>query len=69
MSRRSVGEIQRSELLGGSSDGSVGQGELEILLVVLGGLNSLAVLVGNSGGSDNLDGREASSVSASHVVI
>ncbi len=65
----SGGREHRSQLLGGRSEDSVRKRELDLGVVELDGRNSLAVLGGNSGGSDNLDGFVAGSVATSHIVV
>ncbi len=65
----SLGQVERSELLGGSADGAVGQGELDLVVVEADGGGSLAVLGRDGGGADDLDRGEAGSVTASHVVV
>ncbi len=65
----SLGEVERSELLGRSTDGAVGQGELDLVVVETDGGGSLAVLGSDGGSADDLDRGEASSVAAGHVVI
>merc|ERR1719329_1106053 len=66
---------ERSSSLGGSSDDSVRHGELDILtallrVVVEGCANdALAVLVGDSGSPDDLEGLLAGTVATSHVIV
>ena len=43
--------------------------ELDLGIVVLQGGGTLAILGGNSGGSDDLDGLETRSVATGHVVV
>merc|ERR1719223_2442229 len=66
---------ERSSSLGGSSDDSVRHGELDFLtalisVVVEGCTNdALAVLVGDSGSPDDLEGLLAGTVATSHVIV
>jgi hypothetical protein len=66
---RSGGREHRSQLLGGRSEDSVRKRELNLRVVELDGRHSLAVLGGNSGGSDDLDRFVAGSVATSHIVV
>lgn len=65
----SVGGVQAADLLAAGAHDAVGQGEAQLVVVHLQGGHSLAVLGGNGGGLDDLDGFVAGSVATSHVVV
>jgi hypothetical protein len=56
-------------LLGRSTKNAVWKRELDLGIVELDGGNTLAVLGGNSGSADDLNGLVARSVATSHVVV
>ncbi len=65
----SLGQVQWSQLSGRSTNDAVSKRELELGVVELEGRNTLAVLGSDGGGSDDLDGLVAGSVTTSHVAI
>ncbi len=69
MGGRLGGRKHVSELLGVGSDNSMGQGELDLRVMELQRAGSLAVLGGNRGSANNLDGSATSAVTTSHVIV
>lgn len=69
MSGGSVGQEGRSELLGGRTDATVGKGEFQLGVMELGHRSTLAVLGGDCGGADDLDGLAAGAMATSHIGV
>jgi hypothetical protein len=67
----SLGLDGREDLLErlGGAQLAVGERELDVLVVELLHEGSLAVLVGDGGSADNLDGASAGTVTTGHVVV
>lgn len=65
----SLGGVQSAHLLGGGSHNAVRKGEAQLAVVHLESGDSLAVLGGNGGSLDDLDGLVAGSVATGHVVV
>ena len=69
MSGGSVGQEGRSELLGGRADATMGKGEFQLGVMELSHRCASAVLGGDGGSADDLDGLAAGAMTTSHIGV